>query len=151
MFNKNNGLGLNESIARGVIFIHIYNTFLTGIFGRWLFNATQVLQRLVSVWLPRKAYFTETATFWRVWLDPDSENRYSCYFLSETFLLQMKIKVLTGNPEQKSCTSFQLRLKTQCWKATCSFGCSLFPVLPQEAEYWHQSRGCFVLEVKTLE
>lgn len=84
-------------------------------------------------------------------LDPDSENRYSCYFLSEIFLLQMKkIKMLTGNPEQNSRVSFQLWLKTQRRKAACSFSCSSLLVLPQEAAQWRPSRGCFVIEVKTL-
>lgn len=61
-----------------------------------------------------------------------------------------KKKVSTGNPEQKSRGSFQLRLKHPCRKGAWSFCWSSFLVPPQEAEHWRQPRGCFVFEVKIL-
>lgn len=104
-----------------IIFIHIYNTFFTGIFGRLLFNAIQALLSILSAWRPpQKDYFRETAAILKSVIWSLIQKIGTTVIFS---LINFIAKIGVGcNPEQESCVG-----------PLCSF---VFMKLPAYAKDW---------------
>lgn len=87
---KNNGLGLNDSIAEEA-FLFTFTTLSSQVFleDRYLMPLKSCCAWFLCDYHGR---FTlqRLPPFGECDLDPDSENRYSCYFLFETLLLKKK-------------------------------------------------------------